>query len=148
VPSDLAWRRDVLAREARLGAAPAFFLGAITSAAALGLAAFYMIFAIYIAGAESLAEAPLLGGLEHYADEVGLRLESAIVVTILSSIGLLLAAAAIARPVAPTAANAIIAGAGGLAVMFFWLGAWPLGVVAAAGAVLDMTLRVPHPLAE
>ena len=54
---------------------------------------------------------------------------------------LLLIAAAVLRPVSAVVSNAATLTVAPIAVMMFWFGVWPLGLVVCAGAVVDLATR-------
>jgi len=118
----------------------------VTTVAQLVLAAYYVAFAAYLLGSSALADQQVWGrsplqGFDAYADETG----GFTVAFIVAGLGLFLAVAAVARPVAPVLANAMTLPSAVLAVMFFWLGVWALGVVVLAGAATDLATRAPRP---
>ncbi|MGI9645592.1 MAG: hypothetical protein ACR2O6_09820 [Ilumatobacteraceae bacterium] len=148
LPADVGWRHDQLRRRSRHGLASALI--PVTTLASLLLAAYYLAFAAYLIGNTAVADQQAwgrlpLGGFTDYADEAGGMSPA---VGVIASLGLLLAVAAVARPVAPVLANAVILPIAMLAVMFFWLGAWPLALVVLAGAVTDLATRAPQAPAE
>ena len=117
----------------------------VTSAATLTLALFHFAFAAYVLGNTSLAEQRFLGGLDNYAEEVGRPVASVIAAFIIASLGVVLLAAGLARPISPIIANAATVSAASLAIMFFWLGAWPIALVAVVGSTVDLATRTPNP---
>jgi hypothetical protein len=142
VPADLAWRHDILAAKARSNSTVRFVVLAVSSVASLAVAAFYVTFATYLLGAEQLARQPMLGGLDSYAEELGSTAAAVAAVVLLASGGVILASCVI-RPVAPLSANAVTIAIAIWLVLWFWLGAAPLGIVAVAGACVDMIMRTP-----
>lgn len=139
VPADLAWRHELLHRATNRALAGA--VGAVTTAASVLLAAFHLVFAAYLLGTTALADQRFLGGLDAYAEEVGRPVASVIAAAVIGGLGLVLAVAAITRPVSPLMANAATTSVASLSVMFFWLGVWPVALVAVAGSVTDLALR-------
>ena len=140
VPADIGWRHDQLRVQARRGVTSMML--PVTTVSQLLLAAYYVAFAAYLLGSSALADQQFFGrsplqGFEGYADEAG----ASGVAFILAGLGLSLAAAAIARPVSPVLANAVTLPSAVLAVMFFWLGVWALGVIVLAGAATDLATR-------
>ena len=116
---------------------------AVTSAASLLLAAYCAAFALYVSGDVSLADRPLLHGLANYADVVDQGTAGTAAAMVLGGLAVLLVVAALARPVSPLVANAVTLPVALLAVLWFWLGISPLGLLLVAGAVLDIGLRGP-----
>ena len=110
------------------------------------LGVFVLAFAAYLLGNADLADQQVLGrfplqGFDDYADEPG----ASGVAFIVAGLGLSLAVAAVARPISPVLANAFTYPSAVLAVMFFWLGVWALGVIVLAGAATDLATRAPRP---
>jgi hypothetical protein len=143
VPGDIGWRHDRL--RVRSQHAVTSMMLPVTTIAQLLLAAYYVAFAVYLLGGSALADKQVWGrsplqGFEGYADEAG----ASGVAIIVACLGLSLAIAAIARPVAPVLANAVTLPSAVLAVMFFWLGVWALGLIVLAGAATDLATRAPH----
>jgi len=144
VPADIGWRHDRLRVRARSRVTSIML--PVTTVAQLVLAAYYVAFAAYLLGSSALADQQVWGrsplqGFDAYADETG----GFTVAFIVAGLGLFLAVAAVARPVAPVLANAMTLPSAVLAVMFFWLGVWALGVVVLAGAATDLATRAPRP---
>ena len=144
IPADIGWRHDQLLGRRRHGLASVLL--PVTTLASLLLASYYLAFCAYLLGNTDLAGRRAwgrlpLGGFVSYADEAG-RMSPA--VAIIGGLGLLLAIAAVARPIAPLLANALTLPIAAFAVMFFWLGVWPLGVIVLAGAATDLVIRVPR----
>ena len=144
VPGDIGWRHDRLRIRARRGVTSIML--PVTTAAQLLLAAYYVAFAVDLLGSSALADQQVGGrsplqGFEGYADEAGVSGGAFIV----AGLGLSLAVAAVARPVSPVVANAVTLPSAVLAVMFFWLGVWALGVIVLAGAATDLATRAPRP---
>jgi hypothetical protein len=138
--ADVEWRHDLLrARNRRyLHAA----LTSVTGLTSLLLAAFHFAFAIYLLGHTALASRPFLGGVVAYEDEGPIA--SAIAATIIASLGLVLVITALARPISPLMANIAATSIAMISVMFFWLGVWPIGLIAMAGSVTDLAIRSPQ----
>jgi hypothetical protein len=141
-PADLAWRHDVLAAGSRSSAPVRGVVLVVASAASLAVAAFHAAFAVYLLGGDHLAERPMLGGLANYADEVG-SAGAPVAAGVILALGAVLLFACLVRPVAPLAANIATISIAIWSVLWFWLGAAPLGIIAVAGAVVDMILRAP-----
>ena len=144
VPSDIGWRHDRLRVRARRGVT--LIMLPVTTVAQLLLAAYYVAFAVYLLGSSALADQQVWGrsplqGFEGYADEAGASGGAFIV----AGLGVCLAAAAVARPVSPVVANAATLPSAVLAVMFFWLGVWALGLIVIAGAATDLATRALRP---
>ena len=59
------------------------------------------------------------------------------------ALGTLILTACLLRPFAPLAANIATAAIAIWSVLWFWLGAAPIGALAVTGAMADMLLRVP-----
>jgi hypothetical protein len=119
----------------------------VATVAQLLLAAYYVAFTAYLLGSSALADQQVWGrsplqGFDAYADEAG----ASGVAGIVAALGLALALAALARPVSPVVANAVTIPGAVLAVMFFWLGVWALGLIVLAGAATDLATRAPHPI--
>jgi hypothetical protein len=138
-PADLAWRHELLHRATNRVTAAA--TAAAATVASLLLAAFHFVFAAYLLGTTSLADRRFLGGLDAYAEEVGRPVASAIAAAVIGSLGLVLVFAAVTRPVSPLMANAATTSVASLSVVFFWLGAWPVALIAVAGALTDLAVR-------
>ena len=130
--ADVAWRREVITRS-RLDVS----VQAITGLASVLLGAYFLSFAWFLLGNTSIAGRSLPSAFEGYAEEVGPPLPVAIVATL----GLLLIAAAVLRPVSAVVSNAATLTVAPIAVMMFWFGVWPLGLVVCAGAVVDLATR-------
>jgi hypothetical protein len=144
VPGDIGWRHDRLRRRARRGVTS--IMMPVTTIAQLLLAAYYLAFAAYLLGNADLADQQVWGrsplqGFDDYADEPG----ASGVAFIILGLGLSLAVAAVARPISPVLANAATFHSAVLAVMFFWLGVWALGLIVLAGAATDLATRAPRP---
>lgn len=143
IAGDIGWRHDRLRGRARGGAGS--ILLSVTSIASLLLASYYVAFAAYLLGSTDLADQQVWGrsplqGFEAYAGEAG----ASIAASIIASLGFILALAAVARPIAPVLSNVATVPIASLAVMFFWLGVWPLGLMAVAGAAIDVAFRAPR----
>jgi hypothetical protein len=141
-PADLAWRREVLAPSYRSNAAIRAAVLMITSVAVLAVAAFHTAFAAYLLGADSLADRAWLGGLGNYAEEIN-SAGAAVAAVIVLALGAVLVAGCLLRPVSPLMANVATVTIAIWSVLWFWLGAAPIGAVAVAGAIADMALRAP-----
>ena len=140
VPADLGWRRDQLRARGRHGITSVLL--PVTTLASLLLAAFYVAFAVYLLGSTGLADQRVWGrlplhGFAGYEDQAG-------AVAVFGGAGLVLAIAAIARPIAPVVANVITLQIAVMSVGFFWLGVWPLGLIVVAGAAADLAIRAPR----
>lgn len=140
VPGDIAWRHDRLHHQASSFATS--LLASATALAQLALAAYFLGFAGFLFGDDGLADQEVLGtspfrGFEHYADESGAAIAGLIVATL----GIALALAAIARPIAPITSNAVTLPIATLAVMFFWMGVWPLALLVCVAASIDLAVR-------
>jgi hypothetical protein len=142
--SDLGWRHDILTSQARLRSFVRVSLLCVTSLAALVVATFHAAFAAYVLGSTSVADQTFLGGLASYADEVGRPVASPVAALIIGTLGVVLLVAAIARPVSPMMANVLTIWAATPAVLFFWLGVWPIAVIAIIGSVADLAIRTSH----
>ncbi len=142
--SDLGWRHDILTAQAPLPGFARVSLLSVTSLAAFVLATFHAAFAAYVLGSTSLADQRFLGGLESYADEVGRPVASPVAALIILTLGAVLLLAAIARPISPMMANVLTIWAATPAVLFFWLGMWPIGAIAIIGSVADLAIRTSH----
>ena len=141
MPGDIGWRHDRLHHQARSAFATSL-LASATALAQLALAAYFVGFAGFLFGDTGLADQVVLGtsplhGFEHYADESGAAIAGLIVATL----GIALALAAFARPIAPIASNAVTLSIATLAVMFFWMGVWPLALFVCVGASIDLAVR-------
>lgn len=141
--ADLRWRHDLITGECQVRGFVRVSVASVTSIAAVALAMFHLAFAAYMLGGTSLAERRLLGGIDSYADEVGRPVASVIAALIIAGLGLALLASALARPVSTLIANVVTIAISPLAVMFFWLGVWPIGIVAVLGSVADLAIRTP-----
>jgi hypothetical protein len=140
VAADVEWRQDLLRTPDRRYLHTA--LMSVTGLTSLLLAAFHLAFAIYLLGGTALASQPFLGGFVGY-EENG-PIGNAIAATIIASLGLVLVIAAVARPISPLVANIAATSIAMISVMFFWLGVWPIGLIAMAGSVTDLAIRTPH----
>jgi hypothetical protein len=140
VAADVEWRHDLL--RARNGRHLHAALTSVTGLATLLLATFHFAFAIYLLGGTALANQPFLGGLVGYGEEGPIG--SAVAATIIGSLGLVLLIAVLARPISPLVANVAVTSIAMISVMFFWLGIWPIGLIAMAGSVTDFAIRTPH----
>jgi hypothetical protein len=145
VPADIGWRHDRLRVSTRRRVTSIML--PVATVAQLLLAAYYVAFTAYLLGSSALADQQVWGrsplqGFDAYADEAG----ASGVAGIVAALGLALALAALARPVSPVVANAVTIPGAVLAVMFFWLGVWALGLIVLAGAATDLATRAPHPI--
>ncbi len=114
----------------------------VTTLASLLLAAYYIAFAVYLLGSTGLADQRVWGqsplqGFAGYKDQAG-------AVVVFGGAGLLLAIAAVARPIAPVVANFVTLQIAVISVAFFWLGVWPLGLIVVASAAADLAIRAPR----
>ena len=137
--ADLSWRHEIVTGQCNVKGFLRVSVMSVTSLATITLALYQFAFAAYLLGNTSLVEQPFLGGFEGYADEVG-RSTAALV---LAELGAVLLAAGLARPVSPVMANAATIPIAAVAVMWFWLGVWPIGIVAVLGSVFDLVTRTP-----
>jgi hypothetical protein len=144
--ADLAWRQDLLHRNTNRLANTA--TGAVTAVASLLIAGYHFVFAAYLLGTTTLGERRFLGGLGAYAEEVDRPVAGAVAATIIATLGVVLIAATVARPAAPMTANVATMSVASLSLTFFWLGVWPVALVAIAGALTDLARRgaTPPPL--
>ena len=145
IPADIGWRCDRLHSHPR-HTRTTTFVGSVATVTELALAAYFISFAAYLLGTTGLADQQLLGrsplhGFEHYANEAG----SATAGLIVGSLGLILAAAALFRPISPIASNALSIPIATLAVMFFWMGVWPLGAIVLVSSGIDLAVRAQPP---
>lgn len=140
--ADLAWRYEILATGSRANATTRGAVVVVASAASLAVAAFHTAFAAYLLGADHLADRPLLGRLGSYAEEVDSG-AAPVAAGIILALGVLILVAGLVRPVAPLAANVATMAIAIWSVLWFWLGAAPLGIIAVAAAITDMVLRAP-----
>jgi hypothetical protein len=143
VAADVGWRRDQLQARGRQGVTSVLL--PVTTLASLLLATYYVAFAVYLLGNTALADQRVWGrsplqGFESYAEEAG----ASIAALVIASLGLILALAAIARPIAPVVANVMTLPIAVISVMFFWLGVWPLGLIVVAGVAADLAIRAPR----
>ncbi len=143
-PADIGWRHDRLRVPARRGVTSIML--SVTTIAQLLLATYFLAFAAYLLGSSVLADQQVWGrsplqGFDYYADEAGASGGAFII----AGLGLSLAVAAVARPVSPVLANVATLPSAVLAVMFFWLGVWALGLIVLAGAATDLAIRAPQP---
>lgn len=145
VAADLSWRYEVVTDCCHVRGLVRVSVLSMTSVAAVMLALFHFAFAAYLLGNTYLAEQRFLGGLDTYADEVDKPVASTTAALIIAGLGVVLLAASLARPVSPIIANAATIPIAAVAVLFFWLGAWPVAVVAVVGAMIDLATRTPKP---
>jgi hypothetical protein len=143
--ADLSWRHELVTGTCQTPGLVRVSVVSVTSVAAVTLAMFHFVFAAYMLGNTTLAEQRFLGGLDNYAEEVGRPVASVIAALVIASLGVVLLAAGLARPVSPIIANAATIAIAGVAVMFFWLGAWPVALVAVVGSTVDLATRTPNP---
>jgi hypothetical protein len=143
--ADLRWRNEVISEECRAPSSLRVSVTSLTSIATVVLATYHFLFASFILGNRSVAERRFLSGMEGYEDEIGRSVASAIAALILGLLGLVLLTSALARPVSPLVANVVTMAIGAVAVLFFWLGIWPIGIVAVVGSIVDLAIRTPHP---
>ncbi len=143
-PADMAWRRELLAPSYRSNAAVRVAVLAITSVATVAVATFYAAFAAYLLGADTLAERAWLGGLDNYAEEVDSAGGALVALVVLVLVAALIVGCVV-RPAAPLVANVATVAIAIWSVLWFWLGAAPIGAIAVVGAIADMTLRAPTP---
>lgn len=142
--ADLGWRRDLLTAQGHFGGFVRTSLLSVTSLASLLLALFHAVFAAYLLGNTSLADQRFLGGLASYADELDKPVASAVAAIIVAGLGAVLVLAAIARPVSPMMANVVTVAIAVWAVLWFWLGMWPIGLIAVVGSAADLAIRTPN----
>lgn len=143
--ADLSWRHELVTGYCKTPGLVRVAVVSVTSVAGVTLAMFHFVFAAYMLGNTSLAEQRFLGGLDNYAEEVGRPVASVIAALVIASLGVVLLVAGLARPVSPIIANAATIAIAGAAVMFFWLGAWPVALVAVVGSTVDLAIRTPNP---
>lgn len=141
--ADLRWRHELITGQCRVRGMVRVSVLSVTSVAAVTLAMFHFLFAAYLLGNTSLAEQRFLGGIDNYAEEVGRPVASVIAALIIAGLGLVLLAAGFARPVAPVIANAATIAVAAVGLLFFWLGAWPVALVAVVGSSVDLAIRTP-----
>lgn len=145
IPADIGWRYDRLHSHARRQRATTL-LGSVATVAQLALAAYFITFAAYLFGSAGLADQRVLGrsplrGFEYYANEAGAGPAGLIV----GLLGVVLAAAAVARPVSPIGSNAITLPIAMPSVLFFWMGVWPLGCIVLVVSGIDLAMRAHAP---
>ena len=143
--ADLSWRHELVTGHCKTPGLVRVSVLSVTSLAAVTLAMFHFVFAAYMLGNTSLAEQRFLGGLDNYAEEVGRPVASVIAALVIASLGVALLAGGLVRPVSPIIANATTIAIAAVAVMFFWLGAWPVALVAVLGSTVDLAIRTPNP---
>ncbi len=143
--ADLRWRHELVTGHCQTRTLVRMSVLSLTSLAAVTLAVFHFVFAAYMLGNTSLAEQRFLSGLDSYAEEVGRPVASVFAALIIAGLGVVLLAAGLARPVSPVIANAATIAIAGIAVMFFWLGAWPVALFAVLGSAFDLATRTPNP---
>lgn len=141
--ADVSWRHEIVAGQCSVRGLVRVSVMSITSVASVMLAIYQFAFAAYLLGSASLADQPFLGGLENYADEVGRPIASVVAALVLAGLGAVVLAATLARPISPVMANVATIPSAAVAVMWFWLGIWPIGIVAVLGSVLDLASRAP-----
>lgn len=145
MPADVGWRHEVVTRHARAPGLVRASVLSVTSTATAILAVFHFAFAAYLLGNTSLSDQRFLGGLDNYADEVGRPVASVIAASVIAGLGLVLLTAAVARPISPVVANAVTLAIAGSTALFFWLGAWPVALIAVLGSVVDLAGSTPNP---
>lgn len=143
--ADLSWRHELVTGNCQVRGLVRVSVLSMTSVASTTLALFHFLFAAYMLGNTSLADQRFLGGLDNYAEEVGRPVASVIAALVIAGLGVVLVAASLARPVSPVMANAATIAIGAVAVLFFWLGAWPVALVAVVGSTIDLATRTPNP---
>ncbi len=142
--ADLRWRHELITGQCQVRGLVRVSVLSVTSIAAVTLAMFHFVFAAYLLGTTSLAEQRFLGGIDNYAEEVGRPVASVIAALIIAGLGLVLLAAGLARPIAPVIANAATIAVAAVGLLFFWLGAWPVALVAVVGSSVDLAIRSPE----
>jgi hypothetical protein len=142
--ADLSWRHELISGESQVRGFVRVSVASVASIATVALAVFHFAFAAYLLGGTSLAERRFLGGIDGYAEEVGRPVASVMAALIIAVLGLVLLLAVLARPVSPLVANAVTVAISTVAIMFFWLGVWPVGIVAVVGSCLDLAIRTPN----
>ena len=145
IPADIGWRCDRLHSHPR-HTRTTTLLGSVATVAQLALAAYFISFAAYLLGSAGLADQRVLGrsplrGFDYYANETGAATAGLIV----GLLGLVLAAAALARPVSPIGSNAITLPIAMPSVLFFWMGVWPLGCIVLVVSGIDLAMRAHAP---
>ncbi len=143
--ADLSWRHELLTGNCQVRGLVRVSVVSMTSVASMTLALFHFVFAAYLLGSTSLADQRFLGGLDNYAEEVGRPVASVVAALIVAGLGVVLVAASLARPVSPLVANAVTMQIAAVAVLFFWLGAWPVALVAVIGSAIDLATRALNP---
>lgn len=144
---NLGWRYELVTGHSHVRGLIRVSVLSMTSVATAILAMFHFVFAAYILGNTALADQRFLGGFDAYAyaDEVARPVASVIAALVIGGLGLGLVTASLARPVSPIIANVATATIAGVAVLFSWLGAWPVALVAVFGSVIDLAIRTPDP---
>ena len=143
--ADLSWRHELVTGHCNVRRVLQVSVMSVTSLAAITLSLFHFVFAAYMLGNTSLADQRSLGGLDNYAAEVDRPVASVIAALIIAGLGVVLLAASLARPVSPVIANAATMAIAVLAVLWFWLGVWPVALVAVLGSTVDLATRTPNP---
>ena len=146
--ADLSWRHELITGRCRVRGLVRVSVLSVTSIAAVTLAMFHFVFAAYLLGNISLAERRFLGGIDNYAEEVDRPVASVVAALVIACLGLVLLAAGLARPIAPITANAATIAVAMMTALFFWLGAWPIALVALVGSGADLAIRTPKSTAE
>lgn len=146
--ADLSWRYELVTGLCQIRGLLRVSVLSVTSVASVALALFHFMFAAYMLGNTSLAEQRFLGGLDNYAEEVGRPAASVIAALIIAGLGVVLLVAGLARPVSPVVANAGTIPIAAVGVLFFWLGAWPVALVAVLGSTFDLATRTPNPTSQ
>lgn len=142
--ADLSWRHEIVSGQCQTQRLVRVSVVSVTSLASLTLAMFHVAFAAYMLGSTTLADRLSLGGFAEYADDSG-PVASAVAACIIASLGVGLLAAGLSRPFSRIIANAATIAIAGVAVMFFWLGVWPVALVALIGSAVDIVIRTPSP---
>ena len=145
--ADLNWRHELVTGQCRVRGFLRASVVSVTSLAAAALAVFHFAFAAYMLGSTTLADRLFLSGFAEYAEESG-PIASVIAALIIAGFGFVLLAASLARPVSPVIANAATIPVAAIAVLFFWLGVWPLGIIVLVGSTFDLATRSPNPTSQ
>ena len=144
LPADLGWRNEVLVPTYRSNTIVRGATLVATSVASLAVVAFHFAFAAYLLGSRSLSDRSLLHGLNNYVEEVDRPVASVVAATVITVLGILLLVATVTRISSPMIANLVTMGVVLWSVLWFWLGVWPVALVALAGSAVDMSLRTPN----
>jgi hypothetical protein len=145
LPSDVMWRRDVLAAtRGRRAGSFGWLAHGWPTLTGLALGGFYIVFALYVFGLDALADTPVLRlfGLD---DLTGRAVGASIVL----ALGVVVVAAAFARPVTIVASDVATVVAAVPALTLLWM-VVPTILAAAAigGAVWDLCRPRPDSLAR